>query len=246
MFLQFKLINFKKILITELIISCIVLLSGCAATCNNSSCTSERGVEKKQIRQNFSAEPTAVFIEETDKFKKLAINQQTLNNEQEQAAVNSVKQAGLQQLTHTAYKTDQAPITEKNKPSTAITLKQKKLLRAAAKENFAVNQGKTNIYLFRGKTFEPGIPTYIALNGKTQGNTVPNSYFKWEVSPGKYQISAFASNIEQLNFVTEAGKNYFIKQEVIIGASGPQVKLVLVDANNGKNGVLASKLLQLK
>ena len=58
----------------------------------------------------------------------------------------------------------------------------------------------------------------VSLNGKVAGQTGPQTYFVWEVDPGSHEIASHTENVSTLKLTTEAGKTYYVWQEVKMGA----------------------------
>ena len=84
----------------------------------------------------------------------------------------------------------------------------------------------------------------VELDGKLVGQTVAKSYFALEVPPGKHTLISKAENDSVLDVIAEAGKNYFVWQEVKMGLMYARNKLQLVDEAIGKVGVAESKLIE--
>ncbi len=84
----------------------------------------------------------------------------------------------------------------------------------------------------------------VALNGKVAGQTGPQTYFLWEVDPDPHEVSSLAENTSTLKLNTEAGKAYFIWQEVKMGLWMARSQLQQVDEETGRKGVAECKRAQ--
>lgn len=114
----------------------------------------------------------------------------------------------------------------------------------AQAKSFAVQPGKSNIYLYRNESMGAVAKMDVVLDDKPVGQTVAKSYMKLEVSPGQHTVISKAENDDVLNINTEAGKNYFVWQEVKMGMFSPRSLLHLNDEQTGKAGVMECKLIE--
>lgn len=104
-------------------------------------------------------------------------------------------------------------------------------------KSFAVQKDKANIYLYRNETFGAAIKMPVSVNGKVAGQTASKTYFLWQVSPGTYDISSLTENTSTIKLIAEAGKNYFVWQEVKMGLFMARSDLKQVDEETGRKGV---------
>ena len=111
-------------------------------------------------------------------------------------------------------------------------------------KRFAVKAEKSSIYLYRNESFGGAIPMTVSLNGKVAGQTAPQTYFVWEVDPGSHEIASHTENVSALKLTTEAGKAYYVWQEVKMGAFMARSQLQQVDEETGRKGVLECKRAQ--
>ena len=114
----------------------------------------------------------------------------------------------------------------------------------AKAKTFSVREGKSNIYVYRNETFGGAIPITVALNGKVAGQTGPNTYFLFEVEPGSHEVSSIAENNSLLKLNAEAGKSYFVWQEVKMGVWMARSQLQQVDEQTGRKAVAECKRAQ--
>jgi hypothetical protein len=111
-------------------------------------------------------------------------------------------------------------------------------------KSFSVPADKSNIYLYRNETIGGAIGMPVSLDGKLAGKTGPNTYFMWQVDPGSHEVSSITENTSTLIINTEAGKSYFIWQEVKMGFWQPRSKLQEVNEETGRKGVNECKRAQ--
>lgn len=112
----------------------------------------------------------------------------------------------------------------------------------AKAKSFAVAPGKSTIYLVRPDTVHK-LPLAVMLDDKLTTRTGPCSYLVWQVDPGAHQILAHGENISQLALAAEAGKTYFVRQDVAGGLWSPRTLLTLIDEQTGRKAVLACGLI---
>jgi hypothetical protein len=111
-------------------------------------------------------------------------------------------------------------------------------------KSFLAPPDKSSIYVYRTESFGGAIPITVALNGKVAGQTGPQTFFLWEVDPGPYEVSAIAENTSAITLDAEAGKVYFIWQEVKMGLWMARSQLQRVDDETGRKGVTECKRAQ--
>lgn len=102
---------------------------------------------------------------------------------------------------------------------------------------------KATLYIYRHESFGGAIPMTVTVNGKALGQTAAQTYFRLPLSPGKYVIESHAENVSNLAVATEAGKSYYVWQEVKMGMWMARSLLQQVDEATGRAGVMASKLI---
>lgn len=111
-------------------------------------------------------------------------------------------------------------------------------------KRFAVNADKSNIYVYRNEGFGGAITMTVSLDGKVAGQSGPQTYFMWEVAPGSHEIASHAEDVSTLKLTTEAGKSYYVWQEVKMGLWMARSLLQQVDEETGRKGVLECKRAQ--
>jgi hypothetical protein len=76
----------------------------------------------------------------------------------------------------------------------------------SAAKGFATPPDLSRIYLYRNKSFGGAIPLTVSLDGKTMGQTGPNTYFVWDVSPGEHTVTSYSEAWPRLLRVAGGGK----------------------------------------
>ena len=105
-----------------------------------------------------------------------------------------------------------------------------------------VAQDKANLYLYRDPNIKVAVTTKLSVNGKEVEATKRTTCGHWEVNPGTYDISSESPSASTVRIVAEAGKSYYVWQEVKVSLGGygfPTNELHLVDGETGRRGVLA-------
>ncbi len=112
---------------------------------------------------------------------------------------------------------------------------------AQAKE-FAPPADKAAIYVYRNASIGGGVKMPVFIDGTKIGFNVSKTYLYKEVEPGTYLIVGKAENTSELELTAEAGKNYFIWQQVRMGVMKARTTIHLVDEIKGKAGVMECEL----
>lgn len=108
----------------------------------------------------------------------------------------------------------------------------------ATAKQFQPRPGMSNIYLYRNETFGAAIAMTVSLNGKVMGRTGANTYFLWEVPPGKYEIVSHTENLAKITIEARPNRNHFVWQEVKMGMWTAGSHLVEAGEEEGRKGVL--------
>lgn len=112
-------------------------------------------------------------------------------------------------------------------------------------KSFVAHPEKANLYIYRNEFIGGAVRMEVEIDGKKVGQTGPKTYFALQVLPGDHTIVSKAENDSTLSVTTEAGKNYFVWQEVKMGILYARNKLQLVDEAAGKAGVAECKLIDV-
>ncbi len=111
-------------------------------------------------------------------------------------------------------------------------------------KTFSVKPDKSNIYIFRNESMGAAIKMPVALDGRLVGDTAAKTFLLLEVSPGQHTLVSKTENDSTLELVTQPSKNYFVWQEVKMGAFAARSLLQLVDEATGKAGVAECSLAE--
>lgn len=110
-------------------------------------------------------------------------------------------------------------------------------------KDFSHVPNKASLYIYRNESFGGAVPITVSVNGKALGQTAAKTYFRLNLTPGKYSVESLAENVSNLPLTTEAGKNYFVWQEVKMGMWMARSLLQQTDETTGRAGVMESKLI---
>lgn len=108
-------------------------------------------------------------------------------------------------------------------------------------KQFQPKKGNANIYLYRHETLGAAVAMTVSLNGKVMGKTGSQTYFLWEVPPGKYEIASHTENTARITVDARAGRNHYVWQEVKMGLWQPRSQLHEVSEEEGRKAVLECK-----
>ena len=110
---------------------------------------------------------------------------------------------------------------------------------AKAKEFNPPSQGNAGMYIYRDSFVGQALKKYVWVDGKCIGESAPDVFFYTEVEGGKnHKVdteSEFSPN--SLQVIAEAGKNYFIRQFIKMGAFVGGAGLEQVSEEQGKADV---------
>jgi len=113
----------------------------------------------------------------------------------------------------------------------------------AEAKKFAPNANYSQVYVYRNETMGAALSMPVTVDGKLAGTTGPNSFFKFDLPAGKHVITS-QGNESKLDIETLNNKNYYVWQEVKMGAFSGGSKLQLVDEAKGKAGVRECTLIK--
>ena len=111
----------------------------------------------------------------------------------------------------------------------------------AGAKQFQPKPGLSNIYLYRSETFGAAVAMTVSLDGKVMGKTGPQTYFLWEVAPGRHEIASHTENTAKITIDAKAGRNHYVWQEVKMGMWQPGSQLLEMSEEDGRKGVLECK-----
>jgi hypothetical protein len=111
-----------------------------------------------------------------------------------------------------------------------------------AVKTFSVKPGKAGIYVYRNENFGGAVTMDVFLNDRPLGQTAAKTFLFAEVEPGVHKVLGKAENESIMNVIAEAGRNYFVWQEVKMGIFFARNELKIVDEKTGQEGVLECSL----
>jgi hypothetical protein len=112
----------------------------------------------------------------------------------------------------------------------------------AEAKKFDVPADKARIYVYRNESIGGAVPMTVSLDGRVMGRTAMQTYFMWDVPPGKHTVTSHAEDVSNLTLETAPGKAYYVWQEVKMGMWFARSLLQQVDEKTGRAGVLECKL----
>lgn len=83
----------------------------------------------------------------------------------------------------------------------------------------------------------------IWLGEKIMISTFPGTYYRWETDPGKYRITGYGPDIGEITLQVEAGRIYFVLQQVAPFTRVPISQFSLVNEQQGRAAVGRAVLL---
>ena len=119
-------------------------------------------------------------------------------------------------------------------------------LRDAAAKTFVAPADKAGLYIYRNESMGAAVKMDVAIDGQAVGQTAANTYLYKEVAPGKRVITSSAENTATLEVDARPGALYYVWQEVKMGVLYARSKLHLVGEEEGKKGVLETRMAETK
>jgi S1-C subfamily serine protease len=109
-------------------------------------------------------------------------------------------------------------------------------------KSFTPNPQKAIIYIYRDERYwGAALSMSINLDNINIGETVGSSFYKVEVEAGLHKVESFSANKARLVLTVEAGKIYFVRQEVKYGGKSD---VYLVKNKEGKEAVEGCELIK--
>ena len=106
-----------------------------------------------------------------------------------------------------------------------------------AKQFAPAQKGTANLYIYRNEIMGSAIKMPVLIDGIAVGDTVAKAYIYKTLPAGSHTIVSKAENDSSLTIDMQAGRNYFVWQEVKMGLLYARSKLHLVDEATGEAGV---------
>ena len=104
---------------------------------------------------------------------------------------------------------------------------------------FLVPPDKAVIYFFRDEANNDALPLALSVDGNAVGETLPTRFLFYEVEPGHHVLVSAGAPSDSIALDTEAGKMYFVGQEVGCDATHLRLHLHTVDPAAGRARVQA-------
>lgn len=112
-------------------------------------------------------------------------------------------------------------------------------------KSMSAPSGKALVYVYRHELLGAAIAMRVRVDGKLIGHTRSKTYFLIEVPPGTYKISSHSENESAVELNAEAGKKYYLWQEVkLLGFIISRTKLQVVDEKTGRGQMMKCKLIK--
>jgi len=103
---------------------------------------------------------------------------------------------------------------------------------------------KAVLYIYRDESFGSAIKMPVSVDGVMVGETGPKSFLELAVTPGHHTIMSHTETNPTLDIDTEAGKAYYVWQEVKMGMWAARSLLHRMSDSEGQAGVRKCELLQ--
>jgi hypothetical protein len=113
-------------------------------------------------------------------------------------------------------------------------------------KSFKVAPDKAGVYVYRNESMGGAVKMDVIIDGQNIGETAAKTYFFKELAPGKHTVASKAENTDTIEVDLKPGTLAFIWQEVKMGILYARTKLHLVSEEDGKKGVLETKLAVAK
>lgn len=111
-------------------------------------------------------------------------------------------------------------------------------------KSYKTDPNQANIYVYRNETFGAAIKMPVLIDNYAVGDTASKTYIFKQVAPGSHTVTSKTENDATLTIDAKAGENYFVWQEVKMGAFAARSQLHLVDAEKGKADIAECKLIE--
>lgn len=111
-----------------------------------------------------------------------------------------------------------------------------------AAKQFAPASDRANVYVYRNERMGYAVSMSVLLDGAWLGDTAAMTYLHVPVAPGEHRVISKTENTAEVSFTAEAGKNYFVWQEVKMGVAAARSALHLVSEEEGRAAVAQCSL----
>lgn len=96
---------------------------------------------------------------------------------------------------------------------------------------------KALIYVVRPTMSGNKIQTKLAVDGQFKGVNRGNNYFFFTLVPGEHYFCSQAENRSVLSMKVEAGKTYYLQQQIKMGVMKARNKVVVLSAEEGQKAL---------
>ena len=114
----------------------------------------------------------------------------------------------------------------------------------AAAKQFAPVADKGTVYIYRDEIMGAAIKMPLLVDGVSIGDTGPKTYLEVALPPGTHSVTSKTEKDVTISLDVQAGKTYFIWQEVKMGMWAARSQLHIVDEAKGKKGVLDCSMVR--
>lgn len=101
---------------------------------------------------------------------------------------------------------------------------------------------KALIYIVRTAMIGYKIHSKLAVDGKWMGVNRGGTHFYFTLEPGEHFFCSESENQDYLPLTVEAGKTYYLKQQVEMGMFKARTNLVVLNEEEGKKAVTKTNL----
>lgn len=141
----------------------------------------------------------------------------------------------------TASSPSTPPTQQSAKPDAAPQTAAAPTQASAGGSLFAAKPDVAVVYVYRDQTVGMAIGMDVLLDGQSIGKTKAKRYIRAEIAPGSHLLSCTTEAKSELPLELEAGKVYYVWQQVKMGLVVARNKLQIVDEAKGQKGVKACK-----
>jgi hypothetical protein len=100
---------------------------------------------------------------------------------------------------------------------------------------------KALIYVVRPTSAAAGVKSFFLCDDEILGINRGKSYFFAHVEAGKHVFWSKSENVDALELEVEAGKTYYIQQQVQVGVFRARTKLTVLDEADGEKALMKCK-----
>ena len=110
--------------------------------------------------------------------------------------------------------------------------------------NLYAQQDEAKVYIVRKSILGAAIKFPLIINNMQLDNLGPKKYIECIVPPGEVSISVLSENNNDIKFVAEKGRKYYVQVNVSMGLMVARAKLALIKEDEGEKLVKKFKCLQ--